>query len=365
MKQLITTLVCLCTVWAAAESPLVPVKMTVNQDDAAFFKLFCGKLAGTAPEKVDPKLSFDREEKKDGYTFFTISYNVDEGERVSAYLLVPDHEKGKKLPLVCCLHPTTRIGKDMLVNRHDAPPVNAAESRKWENRAYANELVKRGFVCFVPDRGGYGERSPLPDEKDPFRTMAAYQKELKARHPDWEYVRGKVPADLSRGLDALLALDWIDADNVGAIGHSLGGWDTLHFWGTDPRVKAGVINSGGNYRIDPALWTDPSWRAKFAAGDMQGMESILRSAQGYIMLGAPRPLLFMRGAAEGKGDTADSLLDRATVVNAYYNALPPSPYQIAGKPQFAVLLHGDGHDFPSFAREAAYRWLERQLMGKY
>lgn len=363
MKLLIAALISLCALWAAA-APEKP-KMPTSAENAAFFKLFYGKLAGTAPEKVDPKLSFEREEKMEGYTFFTVSYNVDEAERVSAYLLVPDHEKGKKLPLVFCLHPTTRIGKDMLVGRHDAPPANDAERRKRENRAYANELVKRGFVCFVPDRGGYGERSALKEEKDPFKTMAAYQKEFTARHPDWEYTRGKVPADLSRGLEALLTLDWIDADNVGAIGHSLGGWDTLHLWGTDPRIKAGVINSGGNYRIDPALWIDPSWREKFAAGDTLGMESILNSAQVFIMLGAPRPLLFMRGTAEGKGDAAGSMLDSAAVVNAYYKALPPNSFEIAGKHQFSVLLHGDGHDFPSFAREAAYRWLERQLMAKY
>ncbi len=349
---------------AAAEASPNPIKLPTQEENAAFLKLFHGRLAGIAPAKVDPKLSFDREEKKEGYTFFTVSYNVDEGERVSAYMLVPDHEKGKKLPLVFCLHATHRDGKIRLAELN--APENPEERRKWENRSFALELVRRGFVCFMPDRGGYGERSTLPDEKDCFRTMALYQEQLKQKYPGWEYTRGKVPADLSRALDALLELDWIDGANVGSIGHSLGGWDTLHFWGTDPRVKAAVVNSGGNYRITPALWTDSSWRKKFLDGEPMGMENIVNSAQVYIMLGAPRPFLFMRGIEEGKGrDIRESMLDSITVVDAYYQTLSPNPYEVNGKPQFGVLLHSDGHVFASFARETACRWLERQLMGKY
>ena len=29
--------------------------------------------------------------------------------------------------------------------------------------------------------------------------------------------------------------------------------------------------------------------------------------------------------------------------------------------QFAAFFHDEGHDFPIFARELAYRWLETQL----
>ncbi len=331
---------------------------------AEFLKLFHRKLAGEGPAKrFDSVLSFDKSEQKDGYTLHTVSYFVDDDEKISAYLLVPDHPKGKKLPLVFCPHPTNRIGKDVLINRYPAPPANEAEQRKRENRANALELVRRGFVCFVPDRGGYGERSPLPEEPNPFKNMHAYQEKLQKKYPDWGYTRGKVPYDLSCALDALLKLDFIDGENVGTIGHSLGGWDSLHFWGSDPRVKAAVINSGGSYEIDPELWTDDGWMEKFAAGDTLGMSNILRSAQGYILLGAPRPLLYMKSTEEGK--TPSSIMENLKVIRAGYAAVPAGRYKVAGKSQFSAFFHNDGHDFPSFARELAYRWLERQLQGKY
>ncbi len=356
---------------AAAEPETTPVEKLSGKrfagaaGRAEFLKLFHRRLAGKGPEKrFDSVLSFDQSEQKDGYTLHTVSYFVDDGEKVSAYLLVPDYGKGKKLPLVFCLHPTNRIGKDTLINRYPAPPANEAERRKRENRAYAGELVRRGFVCFIPDRGGYGERSPLPEESDPFKNMHAYQKMLQKKYPRWGYTRGKVPYDLSCALDALLKLDFIDGENVGTIGHSLGGWDSLHFWGSDPRVKAAVINSGGSYEIDPKLWADDSWMEKFADGDTLGMSSILRSAQGYILLGAPRPLLYMKSTEEGK--TPSSIMENLKVIRAGYAAAPAgSSYKVAGKSQFSAFFHNDGHDFPSFARELACRWLERQLQGKY
>ena len=242
MNMLRMAVFCMTICWAGAAEWQFPEV----GEQKVFFAAFRESVIGSGPQaRVNPALTFDQEEKKDGYVQYTVSYAVDHDERISAYLLVPEHESGQKMPLMFCLHPTSRGGKDMVVGRHATAPADKAERKKWENRAYALELVKRGFVCFVPDRGGFGERSPLPDEPDPFRNMRVYQERLAKKYPNWSYPMGKVPWDLSCALDALLSFDFIDPARIGTVGHSLGGWDSLYFWGSDPRVKAAVINSGG------------------------------------------------------------------------------------------------------------------------
>ena len=214
--------------------------------DRAFWAEFQEKTVGKGPSTdFDVNFTIDKHERKYDCTFCTVSYNVEVDERVTAYLLIPDHRPGEKLPLVFCLHPTFREGKDVMLNRHERPARNAAEQAKWDNRANALELVKLGFVCFLPDRYGYGDRGPDPNERDVIKSMRLAEAALAKKHPNWHKIFGKVPWDLARALDGLLKLDFIDPARVATEGHSLGGWDSLYVWGTDERVRAAVVNSGG------------------------------------------------------------------------------------------------------------------------
>ncbi len=336
-------------------------KFPTAEENKIFFDAFETKVIGQAPEIVDPAMTVDSVEKADGYEIRYVSYNVDKDERIKALLLVPDHKPGEKLPLVFTLHPTFRVGKDAMVYRHGRAPANDAEKRKWDNRANALELVKRGFVCFAPDRQGYGERGPLPDEKDPVKNMRAAQEAFKAKHPGWHHTFGKVPFDLSRALDALLKLDFIDPENVGTMGHSLGGWDSLYFWGSDPRVKAAAVNSGGAHWIIKQLWFDQKWRLKFTEGTESVKPNTDCSAQVFIMKGAPKPLLYMRAIRDIGTDYGTTPQESMRMIREYYGTFGANPYQLYGKNQFAGFYHDEGHDFPRYGRDLAYSWLETQL----
>ena len=196
--------------------------------------------------------------------------------------------------------------------------------------------------------------------------MKAYEAEFAKRHPNWQHTFGKVPYDLSRALDALLKLDYVDADNIGTIGHSLGGWDSLSLWGSDPRVKAAVTNSGGAHWVIKEIWTNHNWRMRFLDGTVKGFnpKSTDAVAPIYMMMGAPKPLLYMRALRDAGTDYSTSVLERARMIQAYYKTFGTHPNQINGKNQFAVFFHDEGHDFPAYARELAYRWLKTQLTGK-
>ena len=365
LKKTFLGLIAVCLALSCTAGPF-DFTFPKAEEQQDFFRKFREMVVGTPAEIVDPAMTFDQEIQKDGYTQYLVSYNVEKEERVSAWLLVPDHKPGEKLPLVFCLHPTWREGKDVMINQWATPPKNDAELRTRNNRSYGVELVKHGFVCFAPDRYGYGARAPLPEEKNPVANMKAYEAEFAKRHPNWHRTFGKVPFDLSRALDALLKLDYIDGDNVGTIGHSLGGWDSLYFWGSDPRVKAAVPNSGGAHWVIKEAWLNHAWRMRFVAGEVKGFnpKSTDAVAPIYIMMGAPKPLLYMRALRDAGTDYASSVLERARMIRAYYNTFPGNPYQIHGKNQFAVFFHDENHDFPVFARELAYRWLKVQLMGK-
>ncbi len=325
------------------------------ETDQAFFQEFLTKTVGKGPSAdFEVNFTIDKREKRDTYTFCTVSYNVEADERVKAYLLIPHHRPGEKLPLVFCLHPTFREGKDVMLNRHDRPPRNAAEEKKWLNRANALELVELGFACFLPDRYGYGDRGPDPAERDVIKSMRLAESALARKHPDWHKTFGKVPWDLSRALDGLLKLDFVDPDRIGTEGHSLGGWDSLYFWGSDPRVRAAVVNSGGAHWIIRPMWLEPKWRTAFLDRKFPIKPGTDVCAQIYIMRGAPRPLLYMRGLKDAGTDYAQTPAENARMIREYF-------VRRGGKGNFSCFFHDEGHDFPPYARALAWKWLAEQL----
>ena len=86
------------------------------------------------------------EEKFDGYTRRKVTFAVEKGDRVPAYLLIPTRPSDKKRPAMLCLHQTVAIGK--------GEPVGLGGK---ESLHYALHLVKRGFVCLAPDYPSFGD----------------------------------------------------------------------------------------------------------------------------------------------------------------------------------------------------------------
>src|SRR5262245_40450524 len=68
-----------------------------------------------------------------------ITYGSDLSSRVTAYLLIPNNVK-RGAPAMLCLHDDTPRGKD------EPAGLGGRDSLR-----YADELVKRGYVCLVHD----------------------------------------------------------------------------------------------------------------------------------------------------------------------------------------------------------------------
>jgi len=155
--------------------------------------------------------------KEEGYTRHKIDFQSEPGDRVPAWLAIPDGEPGRKFPAMLCLHQTVAIGKDESIGLGKKPALR-----------YGLELAQRGFVTISPDYPNYGE----------------YQRDV--------YKMGYASASMKaiwnnkRAVDLISALPEVDPERIGVIGHSLGGHNAIFTAVFDPRIKATVSSCGFN-----------------------------------------------------------------------------------------------------------------------
>jgi len=153
-----------------------------------------------------------------------ISYAAEPGGRVPAYLCVPKSATTEKpAPAVLCLHPTeNNIGFKVVVGLGGK-----------EHRQYAQELAERGFVTLSPS----------------YVQLANYQPDLKALG----YDSGTMKAiwDNIRGLDYLDTLPFVTkTKGYAAIGHSLGGHNSIYTAVFEERIKVIVSSCGFDSFVD-------------------------------------------------------------------------------------------------------------------
>jgi Prolyl oligopeptidase family len=191
-------------------------------------------ILGTPPPGLKAPLNPEGVEEVtlDGYVRRKLIYHTEPGEAVPAYLLVPKEIRGR-LPAVLCPHPSSQEGMKVSAGL-------AGNSQRW----IALDLVKRGYVTFTYDAICWGARHKGTSD-DYSDAVPFYRK-----HPGWSLMC-KMVWDLSRGIDYLETLGFVDPSRIGSIGHSHGGYTTLFAAAFDERIKVGVCNCGfDTFRID-------------------------------------------------------------------------------------------------------------------
>ena len=260
-----------------------------------------------------------------------VSYAVERGERVHAYLFLP--ERPGPHPAVLCVHQHHRqfhLGKS-------EPAGLAGDPEQF----YARELAARGYVTLVPDAIGFEERQhPILHGQDYERF------EANKRLTEGSCLQAKMLWDLMRAVDYLTAKSEVDPRRIGCLGHSLGGQEALFLCAMDRRVTVGVSSCGfSSYR---ALF-DGAINHNFAAY----VPGLLRYADldRVLSLVAPRPFL----ALAGKDDSIFPLAGvRATVRGAR------RVYDRA-RDRLRLGVFPGGHSFSLPMREAGYAWLDHWL----
>lgn len=290
------------------------------------------KVMGPLP-RHDPALPLDIQVAEEvafpKYIRRKITYQAEPGDRVPAYLLIPRQRSGK-VPSVVCLHPTNReFGKGVVCGFGGLP-----------NRQYAVELAELGFVTIAPDYVNMGEYKCDP------------------------YQRGYLSATMKgiinhrRAVDVLRSLPEVNPEQIGAIGHSLGGHNSIFLAVFDERVKCVVSSCGfssfrtymmGNLRGWSHAGYMPLILKQYDA-DPQKMPFEFTEVIAAL---APRPFLAVAPVRDGNFDVEG--------VRECIRAATPV-YQLLGAPDALRAIYPDAeHDFPDDARQEAYRWLSKHL----
>ncbi len=328
------------------------------------------RVLGTMPAHPQPAFTVLEASKIAGGVRYKIEYLAEAADPVlhtpidliRAYLLVPDHAPGARLPAVVAIHqdgPQSHIGKSEVAGLAGDPTL-----------AYGLELFERGYVVICPDRFEHAERRRVmpndmtsvdPDRDDMLVNHWVGQLVLRGRT-----AYGKEAYDLSVTTDVLASLDYVDSKRIGAIGHSAGGNALVYFMFNDPRIACGVSSCG--LFSETAFYDEKAPKRRMAAFALPGLLAAGVTAD-YLGLIAPRPMLLTRGLSEwGRDNAADSAFSDAHVQDtrdmeaharrAYLRMAAPSELNV-------VYFDEDGgnHAFPPGVKHQAFQWLDTQLKG--
>ena len=289
------------------------------------------KVMGPLPGKekrcpLDVKL----EEEVDcgSYVRRFITYSSEPNSRVPAYLLIPKAALTgrKKFPAVLCLHQTHALGQKVVVGLGKSP-----------HDEYAVELVQLGFVCLAP----------------PYPLLANYAPDLKALG----YESGTMKAiwDNMRGIDLLESLPFVKLGGVAAIGHSLGGHNSIYTAVFDERIKVIVSSCGFDSYLDYMNgnikgWTSERYMPKLLDYSLAEIPFDFHEIIGAL---APRPVFVNApiGDSNFKWKSVDAIIAAARPI-----------YKVYGAEGNLRVEHPDcAHDFPNEMREEACRFIEANL----
>jgi hypothetical protein len=298
-----------------------------------------GKLPGKEKRcELDPKTEEEVDCGK--YVRRLITYASEPGSRVPAYLLVPKALlKGeKKSPAILCLHGTDNtVGHGTVVGLGKNP-----------NRSYASELAERGYVTLAPN----------------YPLLAKYQPDLKKL--GWESGTLKAVWDNVRGLDLLESLPYVDGKKMAAIGHSLGGHNSVYTAVFDERLKVIVSSCGLDSFLDYYDGKEANWfpekgwcqtRYMRKLADYRGrLQDIPFDFHELIGALAPRYVFIIAPKKDSNF--------RAESVDRIAAAAKPI-FKLYGHEERLKIEHPDcGHDFPPEMREAAYELFDTVLASK-
>ena len=169
--------------------------------------------------------------------------------------------------------------------------------------------------------------------------------------------------DNIRALDVLSETRGVATHGYGAIGHSLGGHNSIYTAVFDERIKAVVSSCGFDsyldyYRERPTMWnpgqgwTQERYMPRLAqyAGRLHEIPFDFHELIGAL---APRAFLAI-------SPLHDSNFKWQSVARIMTAARPV--YALHGVPERLAVEHPDcDHNFPPEMREKAYAWLERWL----
>lgn len=288
-------------------------------------------VMGNLPEIKKGKVEIVEIEKEElqAFTRTKIKYRSPDGDWIPAYLLTPKNLK-RIAPAMVCLHQTTKIGKE--------EPAGIGGSA---NLQYAKELAERGYVCLAPDYPYLGENDFDPYQKGYVScTMKGIVNHIRA-------------------VDVLQSLPQVAKGRIGAVGHSLGGHNTLFVAAFDNRIRAmvtscGFTSFGRYYNGDLTGWAGKRYMPLIAEKYGKDPAQMPFDFPDLLSSLAPRPL-FINAPLRDSNFEVTGVKDCVKIAESVYSRV------FKAKNSLMAVYPDAGHEFPSEIRKQAWSFLDQWL----
>ncbi len=331
--------------WLAAAQPVpefgAPVARSAWLRQRRSIRSRLGMLLGRFPPRPRaPAVHILAREDRGDYVVERFQFDNGAGSIVPGYLLLPPSEGPFPAILYCHWHGEQyEVGKEELFQRN-AVPV-----------APGPELVRRGYAVMAIDACGFGERNGRGpggiEEKGVAGELTTSKYLLWTGRTLW----GLIVRDDLMALDYLCSRPEVDARRIGVTGISMGSTRTWWIMALDDRPAAGVgvccltryqdlirrqgLRHHGIYHYVPGL---------LAHFDIEAV----------VALAAPRPLLFLSGAAD-EGSPVEGVRTVASKVKPVYRL------SNAERDFQSVIYPGVGHRYTPAMWGRMLAWMERHL----
>jgi dienelactone hydrolase len=315
---------------------------------ARFLSLLRHEAAPQVPRDLEIKT--EAEFKGDGFSIRRISYNVESDERAAAYLAIPNGPApADGFPAVLCIHGTINFGARRSVGLPPEPD-DPNRDKPYPGMDYGAMLARNGYVTLSPEHFCCATRVP---KEGPYDTAAFYRK-----HPRWSAI-GKSTFENHIALNVLASLPYVNAERMGATGHSLGAQNTIFITAFDERIRCAAPSCAAQTfreNPEPLHWSRDYWyiyipqlREQFLKG-----ERVQCDFHEMMALAAPRPLLEFFALNDGDGRSQAHRATLHLTVHEIYRVLEREDAH-------AFLVFGDGHSLPKLSQVSLLAWMDRWL----
>jgi acetyl esterase/lipase len=278
--------------------------------------------------------------REDKFIRYTLNFAVAGVERLPVYLYVPIQRGNiQRIPAMLVLHGTSELGKGVVDGQGPLP-----------NRAHARELAERGYVVIAPDYPSFGDLKDHNFENDRYEsaTMQAIFNHMRC-------------------IDLLQNRLDVDPENIGVLGHSLGGHNAMFIAAFDTRLKVAVSSSGwtqfeyynigeeGSKKYGGRLgpWAQTRYMPLIRTKYNLDAKLIPFNFDDVISAIAPRAFFSVSPLRDANFDVNGVKAGISLAEKVYMNL------KVADKLQ--VRYPDSGHDFPVENRKEVYSFLDRTL----
>jgi dienelactone hydrolase len=323
------------------------------------------------PEKCDPRAEVLSRKDCGDYIREEIRFNTTPVFRVPATMLLPKHAK-LPAPAIVALHSHGGYyiwGREREIETEEAhPSLVAMRAQYYGGKAFATELVRRGYVVIAIDMFYWGERrmvledDPVEWKDRPPGITAEQIKLFNQRSSASEQLMGRtlfsagitwagiLAWDDIRTVEYLITRPEVDPKRIGCVGHSVGGLRSTYLAALDERIKAAVVCGW--------MCSFPSQLARHIRNTI-GHTKIIPGLYRHMdhpdiaALAIPTPLMVINGQQDALFEQAGMRAAHEKLAQCYAKAGVSS--------HFRSIIEDQPHQFNADRQADAWEWFKRWL----